>query len=733
MSSSFDPAPLLYPSTLPVYVALSLSSSSINLVLSNIILGLSSLPRGLIPSLGTRGCYNVVHWCLTLLPTVVGNQYLNEPLISSVFQSRVDTSLNMNREVLSSLYPLHQTLVPVLQNLGSTSLLPAETQLLAVGLINLLLFSTSPQAVILKSLLWVGGLGILALCRPVLRWAVTLARIPRWRFRRSAQVISARNAFWHGLEGAQQQQRRQQQQQERTGKKQSDADEDGPPGFNHTRSRSGPSNDGWAWPNLGGVSSATEGGATVIPSAWTGKATVGQRVMNGDASTHLGTSNSFTWAWTTEEHPSPSVGHRAKRASSDLHSYLSLTASQAAFRKWLYAGYVYSMIGIIAAFGIRTYVQKRALGGWEPVGWALGYLFGDLRWFRNLVIGWNLENWICLGSPLSPSSPSSPFWPAPGIVRLLLISYYILILTLGLALVVRLSSVVEVDTRRKIFHGMTVAMFLPTTFFDPTFVSLAMALILALFLLLDVFRVSQLPPLSRPLATFLAPYVDGRDLRGPVVVSHVFLLVGCAVPLWLSLADSSPTSRSTSPLPTPRATPTMLRRNGLPIDLITIVGHPTNHHHYDHHHPSSSTCRMGWDTHTAHISTVAGVICVGMGDAAASLIGRRYGRHKWPWGGGKSLEGSAAFFVAVFVGLGLAWSWVGIILPYWRESTWKPILSDDPSPTIPSFFQMTTTAIVAGAGASLTEAVLTGGNDNVVVPVIFWLFIRGLDRLMTTV
>ena len=37
---------------------------------------------------------------------------------------------------------------------------------------------------------------------------------------------------------------------------------------------------------------------------------------------------------------------------------------------------------------------------------------------------------------------------------------------------------------------------------------------------------------------------------------------------------------------------------------------------------------------------VAGVVCVGMGDAAASLIGRRYGRRKWPWAGGKSLEGS---------------------------------------------------------------------------------------------
>ena len=33
----------------------------------------------------------------------------------------------------------------------------------------------------------------------------------------------------------------------------------------------------------------------------------------------------------------------------------------------------------------------------------------------------------------------------------------------------------------------------------------------------------------------------------------------------------------------------------------------------------------------------------------------------------------------------------------------------------------------AAAIASFTEAVLTGGNDNVVVPVVLWLCVKGLD------
>jgi len=106
------------------------------------------------------------------------------------------------------------------------------------------------------------------------------------------------------------------------------------------------------------------------------------------------------------------------------------------------------------------------------------------------------------------------------------------------------------------------------------------------------------------LAYFLTPYVDGRDLN--------FLLIGCAIPLWLSLS--------------------YLLRTG-------------------------SGYLSGWEVPRREVSMVSGVICVGMGDVAASLIGRRYGRHKWIWGGGKSIEGSAAFATAVGLVLILAKSW----------------------------------------------------------------------------
>jgi dolichol kinase len=219
-----------------------------------------------------------------------------------------------------------------------------------------------------------------------------------------------------------------------------------------------------------------------------------------------------------------------------------------------------------------------------------------------------------------------------------------------------------------------VAMLLPTIFIDPCFVSLALTLVLAIFLLLDLIRASQLPPLSKPIARFLTPYVDGRDLRGPVVVSHIFLLIGCAIPLWLSLAA------------TPR------------------VGDPP----WD-----------DWNVSSRDVSMLSGVICVGMGDAAASLIGRRFGRRKWPWAGGKSLEGSLAFALAVTLGLvaGKAWLKVGWSV-YRDHGTWAEWMGDV-AVTVAK-------AAVCAAGASLNEAVLTGGNDNVIVPVVLWVLVRGV-------
>jgi dolichol kinase len=354
---------------------------------------------------------------------------------------------------------------------------------------------------------------------------------------------------------------------------------------------------------------------------------------------------------------------------------LSLTKSQAVVLKWLYALYTYFIVAATVAGPVRVYIGRQALHGREPIGWALGYLLGDLPSFRLRTLLWNLEHWIAL-PPRQEATPLGSLGLADRVrlvslgaanSRLLISAYCLVSIGTGLVTVQRLSATVEVDTRRKVFHGIMVSMFLPTIFLDPAFAALALALTLTIFLLLDLFRASQLPPVSQPLTHFLAPYVDGRDHRGPIIISHIFLLIGCAIPLWLSLGATA-------------------RAGTGPAE--------------------------GWEVGARDLGMVSGVVCVGMGDAAASLVGRRHGRRRLPWSGGKSVEGSVAFAAAVVLGLVAARLW--LVAGGW------------PGGSADGWAVGVAKAAVAAVGASLTEAVLTGGNDNVVVPVVLWLFVRGL-------
>lgn len=660
--TSFDPAPLLYPPIITILVSMLLFLKNPTGFLPGIILSLSSLPRDLIPSVGGLDGSNTVYWALSSAPI-----FWVEATGTSRIKAPHPQQFELDPEILVLIPPLHQALCITLRYLTTTSLLQAELQLLSIALIYLLLLASSPQAVILKALLWGGGIGVLITCEPVLRWGVSLARVPRWRFRRSniSKPLYQRGpkfslkTLLFGRIGT---------------------------SLFATDVAVGDSSDediAVKRPRVKEISRPSTQTSTLGPVV--GIDGVGQNISNG-----AGRQNDNS-SITRRRHTLPSTAslsakqslrtssNRKKRtASSSVQAFFHLTQAQATARKWVYAGYVYLWVAIIILVGIRAYVQAFALQGNEPVGWALGYFFGDLPWFRFKVVSTNLQRWVCLPRRSGQENEESchlgwvqhlrhaSFGEAN--TRLILSAYWLAIIIVGLAIVLRLSAIYEVDTRRKVFHFMMVAMLLPATYVDPTFAALALGLMLAIFLLLDLFRASQLPPLSKSLAYFLAPYVDGRDLKGPVVISHIFLLIGCAIPFWLSLAA--------------------LPRSG-------------------------SGALAGWEVPTREVSMVSGVVCVGMGDAAASLIGRRYGRRKWLWRGGKSIEGSLAFAIAVGLALGLAKAWL-------RIGGW-PANNDDP---------WTSTAgkvSIAAAVASLTEAVLTGGNDNVVVPVVLWLCVKGLD------
>lgn len=586
----------------------------------------------------------------------------------------------LSTENLTMLYPLHQALLPSLGYLTTTSLLPAELQLLSVSMINILFLSTSPQALVLKALLWIGGLSVFIFCGSVLRSGVALARVPTWRFRRRRRrprkggslLLYAMELYFHRylskhgfISG---------------NHETSDSEDAEAPVLNtHQRRR-----------QRLGLEIDRYNGNRLRADSTMPRSAVDTKMRDGFPSSTSTPGPSEMLKNKQRRHTLPSLASPTdsflgekqkvlKRIQFPLilhnpRSFMFLTEAQAIAVKWSYALYVYAAVLLIIAVPIRIFVSRWALHNHEPVGWALGYLLGNLPSFSCVVTILKIGNWVPLPSPLAQRQDWRRYsWEekvqnlGAANVRLLICLYCISILVIGLRIVFRLSAFVEVDTRRKVFHGMMVVMFLPSILIDPPFAALALILVLAIFLLLDLFRASQLPPLSRPLTHFLAPYVDGRDHRGPVIVSHIFLLIGCAIPLWLSLAAVPRTG--TSPW-------------------------------------------EGWDVPTRDLGMISGVVCVGMGDAAASLIGRRFGCRRWCWSGGKSLEGSLAFAVAVVLGLSAAKLWL-------HATGWICEGADRWGVTLAK-------AAIAATGASLTEAVLTGGNDNVIVPVVLWLLVRGL-------
>ncbi|KAI1857637.1 hypothetical protein JX265_011052 [Neoarthrinium moseri] len=679
VSTSLDPAPLLYPPSITLFVSALIAANSEAVLLPNIILSLCSLPPALFPALSEGELCSSLHWLITCIPLFLSKT--DSAKLGSLPPGTNSQLSPLQAESLVLLYPLHKYLCMTLHSFTTSSLLTAELQLLSVALLNVLLLAYSPQITILKAMLWVGGLDILVLCRRVILWAISLARVPKWRFKRvelptkrSSSIFAAlmswkrvRHDLFHASMDS-----------SSCSSCEAVDDHEDSDGFGS------PSSQGLARVRTVGMDGADATGydgplSAVDDDRHEVKFTLPEtKQVFGHQRRHTLPTLDRPSKKSPTHTPS---GRRKRSASSSVRAFFSLTQTQATTRKWLYALYVYiCIIGAVfipvELLGVKDFVQKHALHGYEPVGWALGYLFGDLPWFRWQVVSRNLERWICLPPRTEIQGLDDLGWVqylrlgvfGEANTRLLLCAYYLPVIACGLLVVFQLSPIYEVDTRRKVFHFMMVAMFAPSIYVDPPFVALALSIVLALFLLLDLLRASQLPPLSKPLASFLAPYVDGRDLRGPVVISHIFLLIGCAIPLWLSLGS--------------------LPRTG-------------------------SGYMEGWEVPTREVSMVAGVICVGLGDAAASLIGRRYGHRKWLWGGGKSLEGSVAFATAVFFGLMAAYVWL-------RIGGWPSSAQLDTLPVV------ITKSGACASVASLTEAVLTGGNDNVIVPVVLWTCVKGL-------
>ncbi|KAK9866795.1 hypothetical protein WJX84_005754 [Apatococcus fuscideae] len=148
---------------------------------------------------------------------------------------------------------------------------------------------------------------------------------------------------------------------------------------------------------------------------------------------------------------------------------------------------------------------------------------------------------------------------------------------------------------RKGYHLLAMGLFLPALFLDPPFLALALSIALALLILIEAIRVAQLPYLGAKIHGFMTSFIDARD-SGLLLISHFSLLLGMAVPIWLTVSLTEQHQRR-APAP-----------------------------------------------------AYAGIIILGLGDSAASVLGRAYGRHRITTGNRKTMEGTCSGAAATMAG-----------------------------------------------------------------------------------
>lgn len=230
---------------------------------------------------------------------------------------------------------------------------------------------------------------------------------------------------------------------------------------------------------------------------------------------------------------------------------------------------------------------------------------------------------------------------------------------------------------RKVFHFVCVIMFIPALLLgdrSPSplldisfigtdgsiFMEVAFSFAFALLLLIEALRYSRFPLLGGAVDRYMTSFLDERD-QGEVILSHLYLLIGCAIPVWWS------SSHAFHPLG-PFSGLLML---GIGDSMVTTF---------------LSRILLGCYSFSSILSP------------QASIVGIKIGRLKWR-GLNKTIEGSLGAFLSVLLSSLL-------ILQFTQHS--------------PFFFSLIgfSSLLLTIGCACLMEAFCTQ-NDNLVLPFYF--------------
>lgn len=240
---------------------------------------------------------------------------------------------------------------------------------------------------------------------------------------------------------------------------------------------------------------------------------------------------------------------------------------------------------------------------------------------------------------------------------------------------------------RKGYHLIAILLFLPAFGWDARMLQASLAVAAAVLAFAEVLRCCGPPAVQAAIGSFMRDFADGRD-SGPVYVTHFTLLLGIAVPVWLS----DPVCGAAA-----GAMMAGLYGNEAAIPLSHSPGVQEAGGGGGGEVVLSAAAAQMLPSCRAVVG-LCGLVALGTGDTAAACVGYLLGRARLFRGGKKTYEGTASG-VAAMMG-----SWA--VVAWWLDVRWA--------------LSYGTWAGLAGvtAGVGLLEAV-TQQLDNVVVPLYY--------------
>lgn len=91
---------------------------------------------------------------------------------------------------------------------------------------------------------------------------------------------------------------------------------------------------------------------------------------------------------------------------------------------------------------------------------------------------------------------------------------------------------VRLTILRKYFHCVVVAIFMPGILLDPELLFVASVVALSGFLFIEAIRLFNFEPVGPFLQKSLSKFLDSKD-EGLLILTHIYLLVGCSLPIWI--------------------------------------------------------------------------------------------------------------------------------------------------------------------------------------------------------